>query len=62
MSDTNFAAMSREQLREYIRTHPQDKIAFHVYMDKLQSEPGIEITSAEHFEQVVREKISNSGK
>ena len=60
MSDTNFAEMSREQLREYIRTHPQDEVAFHIYMDMLQTVPGIEITSAEQFEQVVREKISQS--
>jgi hypothetical protein len=61
MSDTNFAAMSREKLREYIKTHPQDEVAFHVYMDKLQNEPGIEITSAEQFEQLVKEKISSNG-
>lgn len=54
--------MSREQLREYVKTHPKDEVAFHIYMDKLQSEPAIEITSAEQFEQVVREKISQSGR
>lgn len=57
MTEINFATMSREQLREYVRTHPQDQAAFHVYMDKLQSEPGIEITSMDQFEQLVREKI-----
>ncbi len=60
MTEVNFAAMSREQLREYVRTHPQDQAAFHAYMDRLQSEPGIEITSMDHFEQLVREKIRQS--
>ncbi|MGJ5672441.1 MAG: DUF6887 family protein [Nostochopsis sp.] len=52
--------MSREQLREFVRTHPQDQAAFHAYMDKLQSEPGIDITSMDQFEQLVREKIRQS--
>jgi hypothetical protein len=60
MIEINFAAMSREQLREYVKTHPQDQIAFHAYMDRLQSEPGIEITSMDQFEQLVREKIRQS--
>ncbi len=60
MTEINFAAMSREQLREYVRTHPQDQAAFYAYMDKLQSEPGIEITSMDQFEQLVREKIRQS--
>ncbi len=60
MTEINFAAMSREQLREYVKTHPQDQTAFHAYMDRLQSEPGIEITSMDQFEQLVREKIKQS--
>lgn len=60
MTEINFAAMSREQLREYVKTHPQDQAAFHAYMDRLQSEPGIEITSMDQFEQLLREKIRQS--
>lgn len=60
MSEMNFAAMSREQLREYVKTHPQDQAAFHAYMDKLQNEPAIEITSMDQFEQLVRERIGQS--
>ncbi|KOP24669.1 hypothetical protein AMR41_19830 [Hapalosiphon sp. MRB220] len=60
MTEVNFAAMSREQLREYVRTHPQDQAAFYAYMDRLQSEPGIDITSMDQFEQLVREKIRQS--
>ncbi|BAY08216.1 DUF6887 family protein [Calothrix sp. NIES-2098] len=60
MTEINFAAMSREQLREYVKTHPQDQAAFYAYMDMLQSEPGIEITSMDQFEQLLREKIKQS--
>ncbi|MDZ8257215.1 DUF6887 family protein [Nostoc sp. ChiQUE01b] len=60
MTDINLAAMSREQLRDYVKNHPQDQAAFQAYMDRLQDEPGIEITSMEQFEQLVREKIKQS--
>ncbi len=39
MTDTNFATMSREQLRDYVKVHPQDQAAFQIYIDKLQGEP-----------------------
>jgi len=57
MADTDFAAMGRKQLRDYVRINPQDQAAFEAYMDKLQNEPGIEITSMEQFEQLVRDKV-----
>ncbi len=60
MTDINFATMSRAQLRDYVKTHPQDQAAFQMYMDKLQDEPGIEITSMDQFEQLVRERIKKS--
>lgn len=60
MADINLAAMSREQLRDYVKNHPQDQTAFQAYMDRLQDEPGIEITSMDQFEQLVREKIRQS--
>ncbi|MEH2259986.1 DUF6887 family protein [Nostoc sp.] len=60
MTDINLAAMSREQLRDYVKKHPQDQIAFQAYMDRLQDKPGIEIASMDQFEQLVREKIRQS--
>jgi hypothetical protein len=58
MTELNFATMSREELREYVRSHPTDVDAFHAYMDKLQTEPGVEITSMEQFEQLVRDRMA----
>ncbi|MHC5595906.1 MAG: DUF6887 family protein [Nostoc sp.] len=60
MTDINLAAMSRQQLRDYVKNHPQDQVAFQAYMDRLQEQPGIEITSMDQFEQLVREKIRQS--
>ncbi|WP_372726519.1 hypothetical protein [Nostoc sp. C057] len=54
--------MSREQLRDYVKKYPQDQAAFQTYMDRLQNEPGIEITSMDQFEQLVRERIRQSQK
>lgn len=48
--------MSREELREYVRTHPQNQAAFYSYMDRLQDVPGIEITSMEQLTQVIEAK------
>jgi hypothetical protein len=62
MTDINLAAMSREQLRDYVKKHPQDQAAFQAYMDRLQNEPSIEITSMDQFEQLVRERIRQSQK
>lgn len=62
MTDINLAAMSRKQLRDYVKKHPQDQTAFQPYMDRLQNEPGIEITSMDQFEQLVRERIRQSQK
>ena len=60
MTDTDFATMGREQLREYVKTHPKDQAAFQIDMDKLQDEPGIEVTSMDQFEQLVRERLKQS--
>lgn len=60
MTNIEFNTMSREQLREYVKTHPQDQTAFYIYMDRLQNEPGIEITSMEQFEQLVLERMRQS--
>ncbi len=37
---SKFEAMSREELRTYIRENREDEEAFHVYMDRALAEPG----------------------
>jgi len=60
MSKLNFEAMSREELREYVRRHPKDQTAFYIYMDSLQNLPGIEITSMEQLAQVIEAKLDEA--
>lgn len=60
MADTDFGAMSRERLRDYVKTHPKDQTAFQMYIDKLQDEPGVKVTSMDQFEQLVRERLKQS--
>jgi hypothetical protein len=40
MRKSNFAAMTRKELRAYILEHREDEEAFQVYMDKVTGEPG----------------------
>jgi len=35
--NSNLATMSKEQLREYVVQHPNDKEAFYFYVDSLKS-------------------------
>ncbi|AFZ60185.1 hypothetical protein H6G54_08585 [Anabaena cylindrica FACHB-243] len=59
MTNIHFTSMNREQLREYVKTHPEDQAAFYTYMDRLQTEPGIDISSIEQFDQVIEEKLES---
>lgn len=46
MSNLDFQAMSRKELLGYIRTHPTDNEAFHIFMDRAKAEPATEIYPA----------------
>ncbi len=39
MNSINFQLMNRTELRKYISKHPEDRQAFHAYMDMLSQEP-----------------------
>ncbi|MBG1265641.1 DUF6887 family protein [Nostoc sp. WHI] len=60
MNQINFDAMSDAQLLSYVRTHPQDKEAFHKYMDKLSERPGVLCTTDEEFEAELQRRINSS--
>jgi hypothetical protein len=40
MSNTELAAMADRDLRHYIRLHPKDEAAFHLYMDRRHARSG----------------------
>lgn len=60
MTQPNFEAMSRKQLRAYILEHRDDEQAFRVYMDRITAEPPTEVYPApqsiddlKHFSQLL---------
>ncbi|MUG99849.1 hypothetical protein F7734_49280 [Scytonema sp. UIC 10036] len=57
MTQPNFDEMSDKELLNYVRTHPNDTIAFHKYMDRLDARPGVLCTTDEEFEAELRKRI-----
>ncbi|MBD2306062.1 hypothetical protein H6G17_11110 [Chroococcidiopsis sp. FACHB-1243] len=60
MTQPNFEAMSRKELRAYILEHREDEQAFRVYMDRITAEPPTEVYPApksiddlKHFPQLL---------
>jgi|GEM_PF-2309599 len=62
MSQPDFQAMTRDQLRQYVLIHRDDDEAFYTYMDKLHEVPGIQITSEEQFSQLLEQKSEERAK
>jgi hypothetical protein len=56
MTKPNFAAMTKQELRAYVLEHRDDNEAFYALTRKLREEPGIEITSMEHLQQLIAAK------
>jgi hypothetical protein len=40
MSNTELATMTDRDLRQYIKYHPEDQAAFHLYMDRRHARSG----------------------
>ena len=49
--------MSDEELLNYVRTHPHDKEAFHMYMDRFAQRPGVLCTTDEEIEAELIKRI-----
>lgn len=60
MKQSNFDALSDKELLAYVRMHPEDKEAFHLYMDRLSSRPGVVVTTDEELEAEMRKRINQS--
>ncbi|MGH1393578.1 MAG: DUF6887 family protein [Trichormus sp.] len=56
MTKPNFAAMTKQELRAYVLEHRDDNEAFYALTRKLREEPGIEISSMEHLQQLIAAK------
>ncbi len=58
MTHENYQAMSDEQLRDWVRYHPDDVEAFHILMDRLDQRPKVVCRTDEEFEAELIKRIN----
>ncbi|MBC6434723.1 hypothetical protein FM036_31445 [Nostoc sp. HG1] len=60
MTNANFQAMTKQELRVYVLEHRDDQEAFYALTDKLREEPGIEITSTEQMHELIEARLDEA--
>ncbi|HEY9798771.1 MAG TPA: hypothetical protein V6D25_00315 [Leptolyngbyaceae cyanobacterium] len=60
MTKPNYQAMSDDELRDWVRYHPEDKEAFHILMDRLDQRPKVITRTDEEFETELKRRISQA--
>ncbi len=58
MTYSIYQAMSDNELRDWVRYHPQDTEAFHTLMDRLDQRPKVVCHTDEEFEAELRKRIT----
>lgn len=58
MNKPDYQAMSDDELRDWVRYHPQDIEAFHILMDRLDQRPKVITRTDEEFESELKKRIS----
>lgn len=59
MSNPDYQAMTDEELRDWVRYHPQDTEAFHLLMDRLDQRPKVITHTDEEFEAELRKRLAS---
>lgn len=61
---TDFSTMTKGELRAYVVAHPEDKVAFHAFVDRFTAEAPPETfdlpkstTEVEEVEKLIRQKL-----
>lgn len=60
MTKPNYQAMSDDELRDWVRYHPQDTEAFHTLMDRLDQRAKVITRTDEEFETELQRRISQA--
>lgn len=60
MTKPNYQAMSDDELRDWVRYHPQDTEAFHILMDRLDQRPKVITRTDEEFETELQRRINQA--
>ncbi len=55
----DFRNMTKEELRQYVITHQEDKEAFYIYIDRLKSNPSNQVYSNTLSPQEIDEVVTN---
>ncbi len=51
--------MNKEELRQYVITHQEDKEAFYIYVDRLKSHPSTQVYSNTLSPQEIDQAVTN---
>ena len=58
MSDLDYKQLTEAELREYIKSHPQDEDAFQHYLSIMRAKPGrVVVSTDEQLEAELKNKI-----
>ncbi|MBG1268610.1 DUF6887 family protein [Nostoc sp. WHI] len=60
MTKLDYQAMSDDELRDWVRYHPQDSEAFHILMDRLDQRPKVITRTDEEFETELQRRINQA--
>lgn len=47
MSNTNYQQLTKEELKQYVKGHPEDEEAFQYYLSIVRAKPGVLVTTEE---------------
>lgn len=47
MSNTNYKQLTKEELKEYVKQHPEDEDAFQHYLSIVRAKPGVVVSTPE---------------
>ncbi|NJL09970.1 MAG: hypothetical protein HC908_06670 [Calothrix sp. SM1_7_51] len=47
MSNTNYQQLTKKELREYVKQHPEDEEAFQYFLTIMRAKPGVVVSTEE---------------
>lgn len=54
---TDYLNLSYQELKEYIKTHPQDEEAFQYFLTEMRKKPGVVVTTSEQIESELKKRL-----
>ncbi len=56
---SNYLNLSYQELKEYIKSHPQDEEAFQHFLSLMREKPGVVVKGGEAVEAELRKRLSS---